>query len=592
MIGPDFPQMSRRRIVKYGAAGLALSAAGGATALARPGDNPAAFALAEYQTAAPHRELEEMTVAEMRAALDAGDLTSRELVNMYIARIEAIDQYGPALQSVLQLNPDAAIIASERDEERANGQVRGPLHGIPVLIKDNIDTADQMNTTAGSLALMESQPAQDATVAAKLRDAGAVILGKTNLSEWANFRSTQASSGWSGRGGQTRNPYALDRTPSGSSSGSAAAVAANLTAVALGTETDGSVISPSSHCGVVGIKPTVGLTSRAGVIPIAASQDTVGVHARTVEDAAVTLGVLTGVDDRDPATSASEGHSHTDYTQFLNASGLQGARIGVPRNAGFTGYSPEADQMFDRAIDVLRALGAEIVDPADIPTAEDLNATPGEFERLMFEFKRDINLYLQERQDPDIRTLADLITFNERFREQEMVFFGQEIFEMSEAFSDADQEMYDELNERLARQSGPEGIDAALQANQLDALVAPSTHPATSIDVVNGEKFPGASTGPAAMAGYPIITVPMGYAFGLPVGLAFMGTAFSEPTLLSLAYAFEQATLVRRPPTFRSNTVALDGSLTGVELPSVAGMSTPQASPDVDGATPEATPGM
>jgi amidase len=578
--------------MQLGAAGVALGTAGSAAAFARQGGGTSGPDMRRYSAAAPYSMLEEMTVSDMRAALDNGDLTAHELVNMYISRIEALDQQGPTLKSVLQLNPEAVAIAIERDRELADGQGRGPLHGIPVLIKDNIDTADGMYTTAGSLALMESTPVRDATVAAKLRDAGAVILGKSNLSEWANFRGFQSSSGWSARGGQTRNPYGLDRTPSGSSSGSAAAVAANLVAVALGTETDGSVMSPSSHCGVVGIKPTVGLTSRAGVIPISASQDTVGVHGRTVEDAAMALGVLTGVDPRDPATDASDGQSHTDYTQFLDLEGLRGARIGVPRNAGFTGYSPETDQVFEQTLLVLKALGAEIVDPADIPTAEALGEVPGEFERLMYEFKRDINLYLQEREDPEIHTLEDLIAFNEEHREEEMVFFGQEIFEMSQAYTDEDASMYEELNERLHRQAGPEGIDAVLEEHQLDALIAPSTHPATMIDLVHGEQFPGASTGPAAMAGYPMITVPMGHAFGLPVGLAFMGTAFSEPMLLRLAYAFEQATRVRRPPTFPESTVVPALTLTGVQGPSVPGMATPAATPDLEGATPVATPGM
>jgi amidase len=592
MKDPVSHQISRRRVVQYGAAGLAASAAGRATVLARSGSDSAKGHLTSFRASAPYSELEEMTVAEMRAAIDAGDLTSRDLVDMYIARIEALDQGGPSLKSVLQLNPDARAIAAERDEELAGGTSRGPLHGIPVLLKDNIDTADSLYTTAGSLALMGSTPAEDATVAAQLRDAGAVILGKTNLTEWANFRANQASSGWSGRGGQTLNPYALDRTPSGSSSGSAVAVAANLTAIALGTETNGSIVSPASVNGVVGIKPTVGLTSRAGVIPIAASQDSVGILSRTVEDAAIALGVLTGVDDRDPATSASEGQSHTDYTQFLDENGLQGVRLGVPRDANFTGYSPETDQIFEQTLDALRALGAEVVDPADIPTVEDLNATPGSFDRLKFEFKRDLNAYLEERQDPEIGSLADLIAFNEEHRDEEMVFFQQEVFEASEAFGEDDQAAYEELSERLTRQSGPEGIDAVLAEHDLDALIAPSFSPATMIDLVHGEQFLGASSGIAAMAGYPVISVPMGFAFGLPVGLTFMGTAYSEPTLLKLAHAFEQATLVRRPPTFRPNSVALNGSMLGIEGPTVPGTATPEASPDTEGGTPEATPGM
>ena len=587
MTNPADRRVSRRQAMQVGIGGVAASAVAGRAALASPNQQGEASRFA----AAPFAEIEEMSVAEMRAALDSGDLTSRELVNMYISRIEAIDQQGPTLNSVLQLNPDAAAIAAERDEELAAGESRGPLHGVPVLLKDNIDTGDGMYTTAGSLALMASTPAQDATVVAKLRDAGAVILGKTNLTEWANFRGFQASNGWSGRGGQTRNPYALDRSPSGSSSGSAVAVSANLTAIALGTETNGSLVSPAAINGIVAIKPTVGLTSRAGVIPISATQDTVGVMGRTVSDAAMALGSLTGVDPRDPATEASEGQSHTDYTQFFDAGALQGARIGVPRNAGFTGYSPETDAIFEQALDALRALGAEIVDPADIPTAEALNEVPGAFERLQYEFKRDLNLYLEERQDPEIGTLADLIAFNERHRHAEMTFFQQEIFDLSEAYTDADKPMYEELNERLTRQAGPEGIDAVLAEHDLDALIAPTFGPASSIDLVNGDQFLGASSGIAAMAGYPLVAVPMGFAFGLPLGITFMGTAFSEPDLIRLAYAFEQATMMRRPPTYRANSIMLDGSLTGVEGPSVPGMGA-AATPGGEDSTPEATPAM
>lgn len=577
------PRLSRRRAVQLAFAGMAVSAVGGSAVLARPRLQGNPGGAASFQ--APHDDVVEMPLSAMRTALDNGDLTSRELVNMYLARIEALDQQGPTLRSVLELNPEAGAIAAARDEERANGQIRGPLHGIPVLLKDNIDTADQMHTTAGSLALMASTPARDATVAAQLRDAGAVILGKTNLTEWANFRGFQASNGWSARGGQTLNPYALDRSPSGSSSGSAVAVAANLAAIAIGTETNGSIVSPAGINGVVGLKPTVGLTSRAGVIPISSTMDTVGPLGRTVEDVALTLGVMTGVDPRDPATDASQGQVQSDYTQYLDANALQGARIGVPRNAGFTGYSPETDAIFESVLDVLRALGAEVIDEADIPTMEALNEVPGSFEQMQFEFKRDLNRYLEERQDPEIATLADLIAFNERHREAEMTFFQQEIFEMSEAFTDADIPEYEELIERLTRQAGPEGIDAVLQEHNLDALVAPTFAPASTIDLVHGDQFLGASSGVAAMAGYPLVAVPMGYAFGLPVGLTFMGSAFSEPDLLGLAYAFEQATMVRRPPTYRPDSLAADGSLTGVEPALVPAGATPES-------TPAATPAM
>ncbi len=578
-------RLSRRRAVQLGLAGVATGAAGGSAVLARSGrqgDQSAGV----FQ--APHDDLVEMPVSAMRAALDSGVLTCRDLVNMYLARIEALDQQGPALRSVLELNPEAGAIAAAMDEELADGQSRGPLHGIPVLLKDNIDTADQMHTTAGSLALMASTPERDATVAARLREAGAVILGKTNLTEWANFRGFQASNGWSARGGQTRNPYALDRSPSGSSSGSAVAVSANLTAIAIGTETNGSIVSPAAVNGVVGLKPTVGLTSRAGVIPISATQDSVGVIGRSVEDVALALGVMVGADPRDPTTEAGQEHAQTDYAQFLDSGALQGARLGVPRNAGFTGYSPETDAIFESVLDALRSLGAEIVDEADIPTMEALNEVPGSFERLQFEFKRDLNSYLEERQDPEIATLADLIAFNERHHEAEMTFFQQEIFELSEAFTDADTAEYEELIERLTRQAGPEGIDAVLQEHDLDALVAPTFGPPSAIDLVNGDQFLGAASGVAASAGYPLVTVPMGFVFGLPVGLTFMGTAFSEPGLLGLAYAFEQATMVRRPPTYRPDSIVADGSLTGVEAAAGAGVATPEPG----SATPKATPAM
>lgn len=501
--------------------------------------------------------IEEATIAELQAAMGSGKLTSIAITNIYLSRINSLDQHGPQINSILELNPDATSIARALDKERREQGPRGPLHGIPIVMKDNIDTADRMQTTAGSLALVGDPPALDATVAERLRQAGAVILGKTNLSEWANFRSFHSSSGWSGRGGQVRNPYVLDRNPCGSSSGSAAAVAANFCAASLGTETDGSVVCPSNHNAVVGIKPTVGLTSRAGVVPISHTQDTVGVHGRTVADAVTVLGALTGLDPRDPATQASEGKFFSDYTQFLDPNGLQGARIGVPRNMGFFGYSEETDGLIEAAIQVMADAGATIVDPADFLNADQLLTDLAELIVLVFEFKRDLNAYLATRTGVPIQTLADAIAFNIQHADVEMKFFLQEWFELAEAEIFSEAEYLDAL-ERGPRIAGPEGIDAVLQQHNLDALVAPTGSPAWPIDLVNGDHFLGASSSPAAMAGYPLINVPAGYAFGLPVGISFMGTAFSEPTLIKLAHGFEQATSHRRSPEFLE-TVPLDG---------------------------------
>lgn len=493
--------------------------------------------------------LEEVTIAELQAAMEEGEFTAVELVNAYIERIEAIDQDGPRLNSILEINPDALDIAQALDEERRTSGARSPLHGIPILLKDNIDTADRMRTTAGSLALMNSTPARDAFIVQRLRDAGAVILGKTNMSEWANFRSTRSSSGWSGRGGQCKNPYILDRNPCGSSSGSGAATSANLTAGSIGTETDGSIVCPATANGVVGIKPTVGLLSRSGIIPISHNQDTPGPHARVVADAAAILGAMVGVDPEDPATAPSEGRAYTDYTQFLDPNGLQGARIGVARQ-GVTGYSEETDRLFEQAIQAMRDAGAIIIDPADIPTINEITTGPTELTVLLYDFKHDLNAYLAARNDPDIRTLADLIAFNEENAEQELRWFGQELFLMAQEKGELTNPEYIEALETNHRLGRTEGIDAVLQAHQLDAIVAPTGSPAWTTDLVNGDHFLGASSSPAAIAGYPLISVPMGFAFGLPVNITFMGTAWSEPTLIRLAYAFEQATKVRRPPQF------------------------------------------
>ena len=501
----------------------------------------------------PFTELEEKTISELQDAMGAGTLTARGLVEMYQARIQALDQDGPALRSVLEINPDALAIADALDEERRTTGPRGPLHGIPILLKDNIATADRMQTTAGSLALVGSRPARDAFVARKLREAGAIILGKANLSEWANFRSATSSSGWSARGGQALNPYVLDRSPCGSSSGSATAVAANLVAASLGTETDGSILSPAATNGVVGIKPTLGLTSRAGVIPIAHSQDTVGPFGRTVADAALLLGAITGIDERDPATAASAGHFFTDYTQFLDRAGLQGARIGIPRQV-YTGYSPKVDAVFNAAIEEMRLLGAIIIDPADIPTAKKMEESKNEETVLTFELKADLNAYLADLESSPVRTLAEIIAFNEAHTTEELPYFGQEHFLRAQETDSLSNPIYLAAlaeNQRLARQ---EGIDAVMDAHQLDALALPTISPPCRIDLVNGDYFSGGGSQPAALAGYPAIGVPCGLVFNLPVGLIFMGRAYSEPTLIKLAYAFEQATLARRKPRYLPTT--------------------------------------
>jgi amidase len=494
--------------------------------------------------------MEEMTIAQLQDAMEAGALTARGLVEMYLERIERFDRQGPALNAVIELNPDALAIAESLDAERKAGSVRGLLHGVPVMLKDNIDTADRMMTTAGSLALQGSIAPEDAWVTHRLREAGAILLGKTNLSEWANFRSTHSSSGWSSRGGQTRNPYALDRNPCGSSSGSAVAVAANLCPVSIGTETDGSLICPAQANSIVTIKPTLGLISRFGIIPIAHSQDTAGPMARTVADVATVLGALTGVDPRDPATEESRGQSQADYRLFLRPEGLRGARIGVARN--FFGFDDRVDRIVEGCITEMQRMGAVIVDPANIETAAALGAT--EFEVLLYEFKADLNRYLA-RLGPGapVHSLQEIIAFNEAHRDQVMPYFGQERMLLAEKKGPLSDEAYRkalETNHRLAR---TEGIDATLRAHELDALVAPSGGPAWLTDWVNGDHPSGGSSSPAAVAGYPNITVPAGYVFGLPVGLSFFGGAYQEHKLIQLAFSFEQATRVRRAPRFAAH---------------------------------------
>jgi amidase len=492
----------------------------------------------------PHEHLEELTIAQLQDRLGSGELTALGLLRAYLERIHALDHGGPGVRSVLELNPDAESTAAAMDAERRDGRVRGRLHGIPVLIKDNIDSADRMHTSAGSLALMASRPARDATVAARLREAGAVILGKANLSEWANFRSTRSSSGWSGRGGQTRNPFVLDRTPSGSSSGSAAAVSANLVAVALGTETDGSIVSPSNACGVVGIKPTVGLTSRAGVIPISHSQDTVGPHARTVEDAALLLAAVAGPDPRDPATESASG----GYAPDLETMGLEGMRVGLLRSS--FGFHDGSDRIAEAAADALRESGATVIDPVEIGATEEMRTSGVERQVMLHEFKADVNAYLAERGDPEVRTLADLIAFNLAHSDEELKWFGQETWLEAEACGPLTEPAYLEALESSQRLSR-EGIDGVMHQHSLDALLAPTSSPAWTIDLVDGDRRLGGSSQAAAMAGYPIVTVPAGFVHGhLPANVSFIGRAWSEPVLVRVARGFERCTQARRAPGF------------------------------------------
>lgn len=511
-------------------------------------------ALQAQQARVPAFELDEMTVAELQDALASGRYTSRTLVEIYLARIKAIDTQGPTLRAVIEINPDALAIAEALDAERKAKRVRGPLHGIPVLIKDNIDTVDKMMTTAGSLALEGSIAARDSFVAERLRAAGAVIIGKTNLSEWANFRSTRSTSGWSGRGGQVKNPYALDRNPCGSSSGTGAAIASNLATVGVGTETDGSIVCPSAANGLVGIKPTVGLVSRSGIIPISHTQDTAGPMTRTVSDGAILLGALTGVDARDKATAASAGKALTDYTKALRPDALKGARIGVARKRYF-GYHRDTDRLVERAIADMKAAGATIVDPADIPTAAELDDC--EFEILLYEFKADLNAYLGALgPGAKVHSLADVIAFDEREQAREMPFFDQEIMLQAQKKGPLTAAAYRKALTTCRTRARTLGIDAVMTKFKLDALVAPTGSPAWPTDLINGDHFLGASSTPAAVAGYPSITVPAGFIHGLPVGVSFIGRAWSEAKLLGLAYAYEQATKHRKPPTFKE-TVAL-----------------------------------
>jgi amidase len=540
--------VDRREFVRLSAVAGAMAFGGGRltaetaeSAVAETVERKRAFSSAPFA-------LEEATISDLQAGMAAGNMTARSITQRYLDRIAELDRTGPALHYVIETNPDALSIADALDSERKAGKVRGPLHGIPILLKDNIDTSDRMTTTAGSLALAGSIPLQDSFIAGKLRAAGAIFLGKANMSEWANFRSTHSTSGWSGRGGLAKNPYVLDRNPCGSSSGSAGAVAANLCAAAIGTETDGSIVCPSTANGIVGIKPTVGLVSRAGIIPIAHSQDTAGPMARTVRDAAIMLNVLTGIDARDAATSTSRGRGVADYTTYLDPNGLRGARIGVAR-ADFFGGSPPADKLVEDAIAAMKANGAVIVDPANIETASKLGDS--EFDILLYEFKPDLNGYLASLGPrAPVKTLQDIINFNEQHKDQEMPWFAQEIMIRAQAKGPLTEKKYlDELASNL-KLSRTDGIDATMDKYKLDAIVAPTGGPAWLTDLINGDHGTAGSSTPAAVAGYPNINVPAGFSHNLPVGISFFGRAYSEPTLIKLAYAYEQATKHRRPPTF------------------------------------------
>ena len=511
-------------------------------------DSPAAAgnALPDAPEVKPF-ELDEITISELQEGMKSGRFTARSLVGKYSARIAEIDKGGPAVNSVIEMNPDAPAIAEALDQERKTKGPRGPLHGVPVLIKDNIATADKMMTTAGSLALVGAKAPNDSFLAQKLRAAGAVILGKTNLSEWANIRSNHSTSGWSGRGGLTKNPYALDRNPCGSSSGTGAGISANLAAAGIGTETDGSIVCPSSSNGLAGIKPTVGLISRSGIIPISHSQDGAGPMCRTVKDAAILLGALTGVDSDDAATAASAGKSQTDYAQYCDPNGLKGARIGVARK--YFGFSEAVDALMEQSLDAMKKMGATLVDPADIPTLGKFGDS--EFTVLLYELKADLNAYLARLNgNVQVKTLKDVIEFNERHHDQELRYFGQDVFIKAEAKGPLTEKEYLDAvakNHQLAR---VEGIDALMDKHQLDAVVAPTGGPAWLTDLINGDHVAGGSSNAAAVAGYPNINVTAGYLSGLPVGISFFGRAWSEPTLIKLAYSFEQATKARQAPRF------------------------------------------
>ena len=555
-VDPQDRGLSRRELLGTVGGAVLAGVAVGEAALARPAgsdtsntpDTPAGLGA----PAAKPFELEELTIRDLSAGLASGRWTSQRLVELYVGRIVEVDRVGiggTGTNAIAETNPQALEIAEALDRERKAGKVRGPLHGIPVIVKDNIDTGDRMQTTAGSLALAGSRAGKDAFLVERLRAAGAIVLAKTNLSEWANFRSTRSTSGWSGRGGQVRNPYALDRNPCGSSSGTGSGVSANLAAAGIGTETDGSILCPSSMCGLVGIKPTVGLVSRRGIIPISSTQDTAGPMCRTVADAAILLSAIAGTDLLDPATAASAGKA-ADYTKALDANGLAGARLGVVRK--FFGWHPEVDRQMAAVLDLLRQLGAVLVDPVEIPHLGDYDA--GEFEIMLYEFKHGLNAYLSALPAGDgparPRSLAELIEWNRQHAAEEMPWFGQEILEQAEAKGPLTEEAYTKALAENLRLSRGEGLDAALAGQKLDALISPTMGPAYLTDWLNGDHYGGSGTSPCAVAGYPHITVPAGHVHGLPWGLSFMGTAWSEAKLIRFAHGFEQASRARRAPRF------------------------------------------
>ncbi|RKE02060.1 amidase [Marinifilum flexuosum] len=488
----------------------------------------------------------EKSISELQQLMDAGKLTCEELVIEYLDRIEKIDKNGPGLNSVIDINHDALPLARQLDEERKSGLLRGALHGIPILLKDNIDTADKMMTTAGSFALEGNFADQDAFIVKQLRKSGALILGKTNLSEWANFRSTRSSSGWSGRGGQTHNPYVIDRSPCGSSSGSGVAVAANLCVAAVGTETDGSVVCPSGHNGIVGIKPTLGMVSRTGIIPIAHSQDTAGPMAKSVSDAAILLEVMSGADQNDNITLNKKNKAF-NYIANLKKDALKGKRIGIVR--AMMGFHSEVDKIIEQAIEDIKSAGAEVIDVE----LENLNQYGNEeYEVLLYEFKHDLNEYLSKCKFPIVKSLDDIIKFNEQYKDREMPWFGQEILEMANKKGDLNEKEYLEALTKSKKLSGELGIDYTLKKYNVDALMAPTNGPAWNIDLVNGDHYGGGSSQPAAVSGYPNITIPAGFVHSLPIGVSFFAEAFSEEKLIQLAYSYEQNTMHRRAPEFYS----------------------------------------
>ncbi len=544
---PDKSTLDRRTF--FGASIAAGVTMLGAPAIAVAGETGTArdHAANSANQAQQPDELLSKSVAELGAMMQRGALTSRDLTQRYLARIAQMDKTGVAINAVIELNPDALAIADQRDAERKAGNVRGPLHGIPVLVKDNIGSADKMRTTAGSLALANSTPAKDAFIIERLRAAGAVLLGKTNLSEWANYRSTHSISGWSGRGGLTRNPYVLNRNTSGSSSGTGASIAATFATIGIGTETDGSIVSPSSICGLVGIKPTVGLWGRSGIVPISASQDTAGPMTRSVADAAALLGPLTGVDPRDSATNASRGKSVASYEKFLDPAGLKGARIGVARE--LAGFNDVVDARFDEAIAAMRNAGATIIDPVRMTTAGKYGEAEGVV--LDYEFKAGLATYFATLgSDAGVKSLADLIAFNEREKAREMPWFGQETFIRAEKCGPLTDKKYLDARAKCIRLARTEGIDAVMAKHKLDAIILPTNAPAWTTDLLNGDHVTGGDSSFAAVAGYPSITVPMGFDGELPIGLSFVARAWEEGKLIKFAFAFEQATKLRREPKY------------------------------------------